>query len=127
MPPNISTKFGLHFIPFESFFFQSQWFARQGGANAKEFVSRCLDSLMSPELQLKVNRPGSYGKEKFPEKLEDKLKGIIQRSQCTNAVFSCANFKGNRHSKQISLSKTGLIFFTIADGTIIIIIYIATY
>lgn len=48
---------------------------REGGNHAKDHVKRVMDKLLAFEVQLKVNRTGGYGKEKFHDNLEANVKG----------------------------------------------------
>ena len=40
-------------------FFYQTWMKREGGVSLKEHVSRVLNKLLAPALQLQINRPSS--------------------------------------------------------------------
>ena len=61
---------------------QGQWILQEGGANPKDLVYRCLNRLISPEMQLQMNRTGANQKCKFPPALEAALKGNIVLFNC---------------------------------------------
>lgn len=48
---------------------------REGGLNLRDHVRRVMRLLFHPSLMPRLNRSGTHGKEKFPEALEDFLKG----------------------------------------------------
>lgn len=54
---------------------QATWMRQEGGRDLKDLIQRLMKLLLSPELQLKLNRTGTGGKTKFPEKLEQLLYG----------------------------------------------------
>ena len=56
-------------------FFYQTWMKREGGVSLKEHVSRVLNKLLAPALQLQINRPGTFNKKKLHSSLEDGIKG----------------------------------------------------
>ena len=48
---------------------------KEGGDDVKEHVYRIMNKLFAPELQNIVNRPGTFGKQKFHAYLENEIKG----------------------------------------------------
>ena len=54
--------------------FQHYWMEKEGGENTKEHVFRIMTKLFAPAIQTKVNRPGTFGKEKFHPQVESEIK-----------------------------------------------------
>ena len=51
-------------------FLQGARLKLEGGKDEKNHIYRCLNMLLSHELQICINRTGSHGKMKFEESLE---------------------------------------------------------